>query len=147
MVLLDGDHAAALADRLRDVPYNVASVESDPFTEKPRAPFTTSTLQQESGRKLRFTASPSQVRVGSVVRTTRYPRRRSSASIRCAIVVFPAPSMPSSVMKRPRTGAASSVASKKVRADAPRVVATARSQLSYRVREFRAAEPPLLAGV
>ena len=35
----------------------VSSVESDPFTERPRAPFTTSTLQQESGRKLRFTAS------------------------------------------------------------------------------------------
>lgn len=57
VVLLDAGRAAALADRLRDVPYAVASVESDPFTERPRAPFTTSTLQQESGRKLRFTAS------------------------------------------------------------------------------------------
>ena len=35
----------------------VTSVESDPFTERPRAPFTTSTLQQESGRKLRFGAA------------------------------------------------------------------------------------------
>ena len=49
--------AEALADRLRDVAYRVTSTESDPFTEKPRAPFTTSTLQQESGRKLRFTAA------------------------------------------------------------------------------------------
>ena len=57
VVLLDGEHAEALANRLRDVPYQVSSVESDPFTERPRAPFTTSTLQQESGRKLRFTAS------------------------------------------------------------------------------------------
>jgi DNA topoisomerase-1 len=57
VVLLDADHAAGLADRLREVPYRVASVDSDPFTERPRAPFTTSTLQQESGRKLRFTAS------------------------------------------------------------------------------------------
>jgi len=57
VVLLDGDTAAGLADRLRDVPYAVSSVESDKFTERPRAPFTTSTLQQESGRKLRFTAS------------------------------------------------------------------------------------------
>ena len=32
-------------------------VESDPFTERPRAPFTTSTLQQESSRKLRFGAA------------------------------------------------------------------------------------------
>jgi DNA topoisomerase-1 len=57
VVLLDGEGAAGLADRLRDVPFEVASVESDPFTERPRAPFTTSTLQQESSRKLRFTAS------------------------------------------------------------------------------------------
>jgi DNA topoisomerase-1 len=57
VVLLDGANATALADRLRDQPCRVAGVESEPFTERPRAPFTTSTLQQESGRKLRFTAS------------------------------------------------------------------------------------------
>ncbi|MGQ0824843.1 MAG: type I DNA topoisomerase [Actinomycetota bacterium] len=57
VVLLDADAASGLADRLRDRPYQVASVDSDPFTEKPRAPFTTSTLQQESSRKLRFSAS------------------------------------------------------------------------------------------
>ncbi|MCU1465297.1 MAG: topA [Actinomycetia bacterium] len=57
VVLLDVERAASLADRLRDVAYRVTSTESDPFTEKPRAPFTTSTLQQESGRKLRFTAA------------------------------------------------------------------------------------------
>jgi len=57
VVLLNAEGAQALADRLRDVAYTVTSTESDPFTEKPRAPFTTSTLQQESGRKLRFTAS------------------------------------------------------------------------------------------
>jgi DNA topoisomerase-1 len=57
VVLLDGEKASGLADRLRDVPYRVTSTESDPFTERPRAPFTTSTLQQESGRKLRYTAA------------------------------------------------------------------------------------------
>jgi DNA topoisomerase I len=57
VVLLDSEKAFALADRLRDVPYRVTSTESDPFTERPRAPFTTSTLQQESGRKLRYTAA------------------------------------------------------------------------------------------
>jgi DNA topoisomerase-1 len=57
VVLLDADRARGLADRLRDVPYRVTSTESDPFTERPRAPFTTSTLQQESGRKLRYTAA------------------------------------------------------------------------------------------
>ena len=34
--------------------FSVASVESAPFTERPRGPFTTSTLQQEAGRKLRL---------------------------------------------------------------------------------------------
>ncbi len=57
VVLLDAERAAGLAERLRDVAYRVTSTESDPFTEKPRAPFTTSTLQQESGRKLRYTAA------------------------------------------------------------------------------------------
>ncbi len=57
VVLLDAEKASGLADRLRDVPYRVTSTESDPFTERPRAPFTTSTLQQESGRKLRYTAA------------------------------------------------------------------------------------------
>ncbi|MGH8978591.1 MAG: DNA topoisomerase, partial [Acidimicrobiia bacterium] len=57
VVLLDDAGAVALAERLREVPYRVSSVESDPFTERPRAPFTTSTLQQEAGRKLRFAAS------------------------------------------------------------------------------------------
>ncbi len=32
------------------------SVESKPYTRKPAAPFTTSTLQQEAGRKLRYSA-------------------------------------------------------------------------------------------
>ncbi len=57
VVLLDADAAAALAARLQDASFAVTSVESDPFTERPRAPFTTSTLQQESSRKLRFGAA------------------------------------------------------------------------------------------
>jgi len=57
VVLLDAPGAAALADRLRDAPFQVASVEAEPFTERPRAPFTTSTLQQESSRKLRYGAA------------------------------------------------------------------------------------------
>ena len=48
--------AEALVERLRDVGYGVASVESKAFTERPKPPFTTSTLQQEAGRKLRFSA-------------------------------------------------------------------------------------------
>ena len=57
VVLLDAAEADALAGRLRDATFTVASVESSPFTERPRGPFTTSTLQQESGRKLRLGAA------------------------------------------------------------------------------------------
>ena len=57
VVLLNADEADALAGRLRDASFTVASVESAPFTERPRGPFTTSTLQQESGRKLRLGAA------------------------------------------------------------------------------------------
>jgi DNA topoisomerase I len=56
VVHLGQPEAEALVERLRDVPYEVASVESKAFTERPKAPFTTSTLQQEAGRKLRFSA-------------------------------------------------------------------------------------------
>jgi DNA topoisomerase I len=57
VALLDEAGAAALTDRLRDAPFRVASVESRSTTERPRPPFTTSTLQQEAGRKLGFSAA------------------------------------------------------------------------------------------
>ncbi|MDP3207764.1 MAG: DNA topoisomerase, partial [Rhodoglobus sp.] len=55
---LDEAAAAALAEALRapSVPIVVSGVESKPYTRRPAAPFTTSTLQQEAGRKLRFSA-------------------------------------------------------------------------------------------
>jgi DNA topoisomerase-1 len=50
--------AVAIAGALReaDVALTVSSVESKPYTRRPAAPFTTSTLQQEAARKLRFSA-------------------------------------------------------------------------------------------
>jgi DNA topoisomerase-1 len=56
LLLLDQAGADALANRLRGSKFKVLSVEEKPFTEKPKAPFTTSTLQQEANRKLGFTA-------------------------------------------------------------------------------------------
>ena len=41
----------------RHVGYTVASAESKPFTERPKAPFKTTTMQQEAGNKLRFSAA------------------------------------------------------------------------------------------
>ena len=45
-----------LAKELTDLPASVASVEEKPYIERPYAPFTTSTLQQEANRKFRFPA-------------------------------------------------------------------------------------------
>jgi DNA topoisomerase-1 len=57
-VALDETTAQSLASQLRDpaVSLLVSAVESKPYTRRPAAPFTTSTLQQEAGRKLRFSA-------------------------------------------------------------------------------------------
>src|SRR4051812_38390841 len=55
-VHLRGPEAGALAGRLRDSHYTVASADSKPFTERPKAPFKTTTMQQEAGNKLRFSA-------------------------------------------------------------------------------------------
>ncbi|GAB3608427.1 type I DNA topoisomerase [Humibacter ginsengiterrae] len=56
--VFDESSARALADALRQqsTAVTVAKLETRPLTRKPSAPFTTSTLQQEAARKLRFTA-------------------------------------------------------------------------------------------
>ncbi|MGB9303900.1 MAG: type I DNA topoisomerase, partial [Mycobacterium sp.] len=56
VVVLDEVRATALATALRGAQLNVASVEEKPYTRRPYAPFMTSTLQQEAGRKLRFSS-------------------------------------------------------------------------------------------
>ncbi|HYQ61877.1 type I DNA topoisomerase [Actinophytocola sp.] len=53
LVLAEAD-ARRLADALTGQDMRVASVEEKPYTRRPYAPFMTSTLQQEAGRKLRF---------------------------------------------------------------------------------------------
>ncbi|HEY2551331.1 MAG TPA: type I DNA topoisomerase [Streptosporangiaceae bacterium] len=53
---LDGEAAAALADRLADTAFSVSSVERKPYRRAPYAPFRTTTLQQEASRKLGFSA-------------------------------------------------------------------------------------------
>ncbi|MGI8459799.1 MAG: type I DNA topoisomerase [Propionibacteriaceae bacterium] len=56
VLLLDEAVAQGLATSLRSAAYEVTSVESRPYTRRPYAPFRTSTMQQEAGRKLGFTA-------------------------------------------------------------------------------------------
>ncbi|MEE2937736.1 MAG: type I DNA topoisomerase, partial [Planctomycetota bacterium] len=56
LLQLSGQQANDLAEKLRSSDFKVTAVEVKPFTERPRPPFTTSTLQQEANRKLGFTA-------------------------------------------------------------------------------------------
>ncbi|MCU1672533.1 MAG: topA [Frankiales bacterium] len=56
VVHVDEASARSLVERLEQVPFSVRSVEDKPYSRKPYAPFMTSTLQQEGGRKLRFSA-------------------------------------------------------------------------------------------
>ncbi|VAZ80528.1 DNA topoisomerase 1 [Mycobacterium persicum] len=56
VVVLDEASATALATRLDGGQLTVASAEEKPYTRRPYPPFMTSTLQQEAGRKLRFSA-------------------------------------------------------------------------------------------
>ena len=55
-LLLDAEGAVDLAARLKPAEFRVTSIDDKPYTSKPYAPFTTSTLQQEANRKLSFTA-------------------------------------------------------------------------------------------
>ncbi|SHJ17676.1 DNA topoisomerase-1 [Tessaracoccus bendigoensis DSM 12906] len=55
-VVLDEATAAALAAQLPQAAVSVASVESKPYTRRPYEPFRTTTMQQEAGRKLGFSA-------------------------------------------------------------------------------------------
>ena len=56
VVVLDEAAARALAAGLEGAPLTVSSMTHKPYRRSPRAPFITSTLQQEAGRKLRFSS-------------------------------------------------------------------------------------------
>jgi DNA topoisomerase-1 len=52
ILLLDETQANALVNSLKGTPLTVKSMEESPRTERPKAPFTTSTLQQDAGSRL-----------------------------------------------------------------------------------------------
>ncbi len=56
VVLLNEEEAEALKERLTGKTWQVTNLDERPVTRKPAPPFTTSTLQQESNRKLRLSA-------------------------------------------------------------------------------------------
>ena len=57
VVVVDEVQARSLTDSLSSAEFTVRSVEDKPYRSTPKAPFMTSTLQQEGGRKLRLSAS------------------------------------------------------------------------------------------
>ena len=56
VLLLDEQRAQAVASAVAEATYTVTAVTERPYTQRPPAPFITSSLQQEAGRKLRFSA-------------------------------------------------------------------------------------------
>jgi DNA topoisomerase-1 len=56
VLVLDESYARRLAEALGGAALTVTAVEEKPYTRRPYPPFITSTLQQEAGRKLRFSA-------------------------------------------------------------------------------------------
>ncbi|MEE1621338.1 type I DNA topoisomerase [Zafaria sp. Z1313] len=56
VVVLDRDGATSLAEGLQGADFSVQSLDTKPYTRRPAAPFTTSTLQQEASRKLRWSS-------------------------------------------------------------------------------------------
>ncbi|YAL83700.1 type I DNA topoisomerase [Dermacoccaceae bacterium W4C1] len=56
LVHLDQQRATALAEAVGQSSATVSSVAEKPYTRRPSAPFTTSTLQQEASRKLRLSS-------------------------------------------------------------------------------------------
>jgi len=57
VLVLDEASAGAIRDDLVGGSATVESVEPKPYTRRPSAPFTTSTFQQEAGRRLKLSAS------------------------------------------------------------------------------------------
>ena len=56
LIKLEETQVRELAAELEGAPFAVRSADEKPYTRRPAAPFMTSTLQQEAGRKLRYTA-------------------------------------------------------------------------------------------
>ncbi len=57
MLHLDEAGARGLAARLDGRPFTVQGVDEKPYRRRPYPPFMTSTLQQEAGRKFRWSAA------------------------------------------------------------------------------------------
>lgn len=57
----DGTDARAFLEKCKNAEFSISGIETKPSKRTPAAPFTTSTLQQEAGRKLGFSVSRTMV--------------------------------------------------------------------------------------
>lgn len=87
LLLLGERDAQQLLERLRTATFRVASIEDKPYTSRPYAPFTTSTLQQEANRKLGFTARRTMQVAQSLYETGHITYMRTDSTNLAAVAV------------------------------------------------------------
>jgi DNA topoisomerase-1 len=86
-MLLDAAGAKQLAERLLRYEGRVAELEDKPYTTRPYAPFTTSTLQQEANRKYGFTARHTMQIAQSLYETGHITYMRTDSTTLAAVAV------------------------------------------------------------
>ncbi|MEX2119293.1 MAG: type I DNA topoisomerase [Pirellulales bacterium] len=87
LLLLDEEQASQLAHELRAGQFRVGSLDDKPYTSKPYAPFTTSTLQQEANRKLGFTARRTMQAAQSLYETGHITYMRTDSTNLAAVAI------------------------------------------------------------
>jgi DNA topoisomerase-1 len=87
LLCLDEAGAMELAARLLDEQFSVTAFDEKPYTSKPYAPFTTSTLQQEANRKLGFTARRTMQAAQSLYETGHITYMRTDSTTLASVAV------------------------------------------------------------
>jgi DNA topoisomerase-1 len=87
LLLLSQEEAEQLVQRVEEAECRVERVENKPYSTKPYAPFTTSTLQQEANRKYGFTARRTMQAAQSLYETGHITYMRTDSTNLAAVAV------------------------------------------------------------
>jgi DNA topoisomerase I len=87
LLMLDQRQVSELLERLRQGKCRVANLEDKPYTTRPYAPFTTSTLQQEANRKYGFTARHTMQVAQSLYETGHITYMRTDSTMLASVAV------------------------------------------------------------